>query len=91
LRLKKSNIKGITILVKCKKYSVTYPDGGHRVGDVFDMTKEQAKYYSDIGWVISLPDELQPKNKRGRKKITGFATDMSKSPLKGRYLEHTFK
>lgn len=79
------------MLVKCKHYSVTYPDGGHRVGDIFDMTREQAKYYSNINWVDILPDELQSKNKRGRKKITGFATDLSKSPQKGRYLEHIFK
>ena len=79
------------MLVKCKKYSVTYPDGGQKVGDIFDLTKDQAIYYESIGWVEILSIGLQPKNKRGRKKITGFATDLSKSVLKGRYLEHIYK
>lgn len=81
------------MLVKCKKYSVTYPSGGQKIGDIFDLTKAQADYYSELDWVEILPDILQPDKKRGRKKLdnTKPAVDLSKSVHVGRSLQHVFK
>ncbi len=78
------------MLVKAKHYSVTYPDGGHKIGDIFNLTKEQAGYYVKLGWVEILPDELQDK-KKGRKKVDQSTVDLSKSTHDGRYLSHVFK
>jgi len=79
------------MLVRCKHYSTTYPNGGHTIGDIFDLAKEQAIFYSDIGWVNILPDELQPKIKRGRRKSNNNAViDLSKSMHIGRYPQHIF-
>jgi hypothetical protein len=82
------------MLVKCKKYSTMYPEGSQNIGDIFELTKEQALYYENIGWVEPLPDELQPRKekKRGRPKKVGrdFAVDLSKSLTKGRFLEKRF-
>jgi len=79
------------MLVKCRKYSTLYPDGSQNVGDVFELTKEQAEYYESLGWVEALPTELQPKQKRGKKKSKrDFAVDLSKSEHNGRYLEHKY-
>lgn len=61
------------------------------VGDIFDLTKNQAEYYEKLGWVQILPEELQPKHGRGRKKVLHkSAIDLSKSSLNGRFLEHNF-
>ena len=81
------------MLVKCKHYSVTYPDGGHRIGDIFDLTKELADYYANLGWVEILLQELQPEIKRGRKKKleSNSPSNLSNSKSNGRYLEHVFK
>lgn len=80
------------MLVRCKHYSASgYPDGGHREGDIFDLPKKQAEYFKDIGWVDILPDKLQPLNKKGKKKLSKSAVDLSKSPQKGRFLQHTFR
>lgn len=81
------------MLVKCIHYSVTYPDGGHRVGDIFDLTKDLAEYYEGIGWVSILSQELQPEVKRGRKKKleSNSPSNLSNSQPNGRNLEHIFK
>ena len=81
------------MLVKCLHYSVTYPTvtGMQKEGDIFNLTKEQAGYYAKIGWVEILPQEEQPKIKRGRKKIESIVSDLSKSKHVGRYLEHIYK
>lgn len=81
------------MLVCCKHYSVTYPDGGHRVGDIFDLTKDLAEYYEKLNWVKILAQELQPEVKRGRKKKleSNSPSNLSNSELNGRYLEHKFK
>ena len=83
------------MLVKCKHYSVTYPDGGHRIGDIFDLSKASADYYVGLGWVEILPDALQPdvNKKRGRKikAENKPAVDLSKSEHDGRNLQHVFK
>ncbi len=63
------------------------------VGDVFDLPKSQAEYFEQIGWIEILPQELQPDQKKGRKKkneIKG-AVDLSKSKMVGKYPEHIFK
>lgn len=79
-------------LVKCLHYSVTYPNGGHRVGDIFDLSKDLAEYYTNIGWVETLPKELQPPIKRGKKKLeSNSPSNLSNSQLNGRNLEHVFK
>lgn len=80
------------MLVKAKHYSVTYPDGGHRIGDIFDLTKDLAEYYEKLNWVEILPKELQPVAKRGKKKL-GYnsPSNLSNSKLNGRNLEHVFK
>ena len=81
------------MLVRCKKYSVTYPTGVQNVGDIFDLPKFQAEYYQKIDWVGILPQELQPEVKRGKKKknIIKGAVDLSKSKHNGRFLDHIFK
>lgn len=84
------------MLVKCKKYSVTYPGGGQKEGDIFDLVKEQAEYYASLGWVEILPDTMQPAptKKRGRNKDMNnvkHAVDLSKSSYVGRNLQHVFK
>ena len=81
------------MLVKCKHYSTTYPDGGHRIGDIFDLTKDLAEYYTNLGWIEILPQELQPETKRGRKKKleSNSPSNLSNSKLNGRYLEHVYK
>ena len=79
------------MLVKCKHYSVTYPDGGHQIGDVFDLSKAQTEYYEKMGWVETLPQEMQPKAKRGKKRVESIVFDLSKSKQVGRYLEHIYK
>jgi len=78
------------MLVRCKHYSTTYPNGGHNIEDIFDLAKEQAIFYSNIGWVEILPDELQPKVKRGRKRSNNNIVDLSKSVHVGRYPQHIF-
>ena len=70
------------MLVRSLHYSANFPDGGHKEGDIFDITKNQAEYFTSIGWVEILPQEWQPEVKRGKKKKAiniGFATDLSKS------------
>ena len=81
------------MLVKAKHYSVTYPDGGHRIGEIFDLTKDLAEYYTNLGWVEILPQELQPEIKRVRKKKleSNGPSNLSNSKSNGRYLEHVFK
>lgn len=81
------------MLVKCTHYSVTYPDGGHRVGDIFDLTKDLAEYYEKLNWVKILAQELQPEVKRGRKKKleSNSPSNLSNSKLNGRDLEHVYK
>lgn len=79
------------MLVRCKHYSTTYPTGMQNIGDIFDITKIQADYYSKMNWVEILPDELQPEVKRGKKKKeSGCAIDLSKSINIDRHLEHNF-
>ena len=81
------------MLVCCKHYSVTYPTptGMQNVGDIFNLTKEQAEYYENIGWVRILPLDEQPKPKRGRKKVECIVSDLSKSEYEGRNLVHIYK
>ena len=79
------------MLVKCKHYSVTYPDGLHREGDIFNLTKDQVEFYAKLGWIEILPDELQQDKKKGRKKVDQSAVDLSKSLHDGRYLRHVLK
>lgn len=83
------------MLVRCKHYSVTYPTstGMQNVGDIFDLTKDLAEYYTNIGWVEILAQGLQPEIKRGRKKKLELnsPSNLSNSELNGRYLEHKFK
>ncbi len=79
------------MLVKCKHYSSSYPDGGHEVGDIFDITKGQAEYYTQIGWVEVLPQELQPEGRKGKRKKSNFATDLSKSKHIDKTVAHVFK
>ncbi len=81
------------MLVRCRHYSVTYPTstGMQKEGDIFNLTKEQAEYYARIGWVEILPQDEQPKVRRGRKKIESIVSDLSKSKQVGRYLEHIYK
>ncbi len=84
------------MLVRCKKYSVMYPNGSQNIGDIFDLSNIQADYFSKLKWVEILPEELQPKVKKGRKKIEAknskeFAVDLSKSKHNGRHLEKIFK
>ena len=79
------------MLVKAKHYSVTYPDGGHRIGDIFDLTKDLAEYYTNLGWVEILAQELQPQVKRGKKKISiNSPINLSNSKLVNRTLQHNF-
>jgi len=79
------------MLVKCRKYSTQYPEGVQNIGDVIELTKEQASYFESIGWIEILPKELQPKGKKGRKKPErDFAVDLSKSEMVGRNLEHKY-
>ena len=79
------------MLVRCKHYSTLYPNGGQNPGDIFDITKNLAEYYKELGWVEILPLGLQPKAKAGkRKKETNFATDLSKSVLVDKNLIHDF-
>lgn len=63
--------------VKCLHYSANYPDGGQRVGDFFDLTKLQAKYYEDIGWVKILHRRFQTIGKRGRFQKNNTLKDLS--------------
>ena len=70
---------------------MTYPDGGHQVGDIFELPKEQVLYYEKISWVEVLPQEMQPKAKRGKKRAESIVFDLSKSKQVGRYLEHIYK
>ena len=79
------------MLVKCLHYSVTYPTGGQNIGDIFDLAKAQADYYEKMGWVKILPQELQPKAKRGKRKTEFIVTDLSKSRTVGLFLEKIFK
>ena len=79
------------MLVRCKHYSVTYPTGGQNIGDIFDLTKAQTDYYEKMGWVETLPQEMQPKAKRGKKRVESIVFDLSKSKQVGRYLEHIYK
>ena len=83
------------MLVRCRHYSVTYPTstGMQKEGDIFNLTKEQAEYYTNLGWVEILPQELQPEIKRGRKKKleSNSPSNLSNSKSNGRYLEHVFK
>ena len=78
------------MLVKCLHYSVTYPTGGQNIGDVFDLAKAQAEYYEKLGWVEIFPQELQPKAKRGKRKVEYIVSDLSKSLQNGRHMEHFF-
>lgn len=82
------------MLVKCLHYSVTYPTstGMQNVGDIFDLSKDIAEYYEQIGWVDILSQELQPEVKRGRKKKleSNSPKNLSNSKLNGRLLEHKF-
>ena len=78
------------MLVKCLHYSVTYPTGGQNIGDIFDLAKAQADYYEKMGWVKILPQELQPKVKRGKRKVEFIVSDLSKSAQNGRHMEHFF-
>ena len=81
------------MLVRCKHYSTLYPDGGHNVGDIFDISKSQAEYFEQIGWIESLPQQLQPEVKKGRKKRNEVkcAVDLSKSKTVDKHLEHIYK
>lgn len=82
------------MLVRCLHYSTTYPDGGHKIGDIFDLPKLQAEYYQKIDWVQILPKELQPEvKKRGKKKKNQAkgVVDLSKSEHNGRFLDHIYK
>ena len=79
------------MLVKCLHYSVTYPTGGQNIGDIFDLAKAQADYYEKMGWVKILPQELQPKAKRGKRKVEYIVSDLSKSRTVGLFLEKIFK
>ena len=79
------------MLVKCKHYSTSYPSGGQSVGDIFDISKAQVDYYTQLGWVEALPQELQPKSKRGKKRIGSIVTDLSKSQQVDRYPQHIYK
>jgi len=79
------------MLVRCKHYSTSYPSGGQSVGDIFDISKAQVDYYTQLGWVEALPQELQPKSKRGKKRIGSIVTDLSKSQQVGRYPQHIYK
>ena len=79
------------MLVRCKHYSTLYPNGPQNLGDIFDITKNLAEYYKELGWVEILPLELQPKAKAGkRKKEINFVTDLSKSVLVDKNLIHNF-
>ena len=79
------------MLVKCLHYSTSYPSGGQSVGDIFDISKAQVEYYTQLGWVEALPQELQPKKSRGKqRKATDIPLDMSKSPQVDRNLQHNF-
>jgi len=55
------------MLVKVLKYSVTYPTGAQKPGDVIELTPAEAKYYTDLGWVKPLPKPLQ--TNRSKRKI----------------------
>lgn len=80
------------MLVRCKHTSILYPEGKQNIGDIFDLPKLQAENYEKMEWVEILPKELQSEVKRGKKKKNELKgpTDLSKSPLVGRYLEHNF-
>ena len=80
-------------LVKCKHYSTLYPTstGMQKEGDIFNLTKEHAEYYTNLGWVEILPQEEQPKPKRGRKRVECIVSDLSKSEYEGRNLVHIYK
>lgn len=63
--------------VKCLHYSASYPDGGQRVGDLFDLTKSQAEYYESIGWIKILHKGIQTARKRGRFQKNNTLKDLS--------------
>ncbi len=84
-------------LVKCLHYSVTYPTGMQNIGDIFNLPKNQADYFSKLGWVEVLLEESQPIPKKGRKRLdsnieTNYAIDLSKSEVAvgSRLIEHRF-
>ena len=58
------------MLVKCLHFSMTYPDGQHRKGDIFELSKKDAERYESYGWVDILPKQLQPKRKGRPKKVS---------------------
>ncbi|HDH43970.1 MAG TPA: hypothetical protein ENG66_00990 [Thermococcus sp.] len=37
--------------VEVLKYSVTYPTGPQRPGDIIELTRKEARYYMELGWV----------------------------------------
>lgn len=69
------------MLVKCKKFSVIYPTGPQRIGDIFELNKKQADFYAELGWVEILPKHFQSKNEQGKLvvSIEKPALDLSKN------------
>lgn len=70
-------------LVRCKHFSIIYPTGPQRVGDVFELTKEQAEYYVKLKWVEILPNHQQLKNLNGKLQVSKDrpAFDLSKTKI----------